>query len=93
VYLVECIAQCTQYKEDLEVTKITFNFWFELTQLITVEKHKHAKEVCRHIYDGLVDVMIEHLHYPEGNDRNDIFQGDRVQRTNFEIFATRWEMS
>jgi transportin-3 len=86
VYLVECLAQCTKYKEDLEVTKITFNFWFELTQLITVDKHKHAKEVCRHIYDGLVDVMIDHLHYPEGSDRNDIFQGDRVAEDKFRDF-------
>ena len=85
-YLVNCIAECTKYKEDLEVTKITFKFWSELTQLITVDKHKRAKEVFRPIYEGLVDVMIDHLHYPEGNDRNDIFKGDRVAEDKFRDF-------
>jgi transportin-3 len=85
-FLVQCIAQCTEYSEDLEVTKITFNFWCQLTQLITVEKHKHAKELFRPIYAGLVDTMIGHLHYPEGNDRSDIFKGDRVAEDKFRDF-------
>jgi transportin-3 len=85
-FLVQCIAQCTAYHEDLEVTKITFNFWYELTQLITVDKHRHAKEVFQPIYSGLVDTMIRHLHYPEGNDRIDIFKGDRVAEDKFRDF-------
>jgi len=85
-FLVQAIARCTAYPEDLEVTKITFNFWFELTQLITVDKHKHAKEVLTPIYAGLVDTMISHLHYPDGNDRADIFKGDRVAEDKFRDF-------
>jgi transportin-3 len=41
-FIVRAVAQCTEYNEDLEVTKITFNFWYELTQLITVDKHRRA---------------------------------------------------
>jgi transportin-3 len=85
-FLVECLAQCTAYDEDLEITKITFNFWYELTQLITVDKHKAAREVFRPYYAGLVDTMIAHLHYPEGNDRSDIFKGDRVAEDKFRDF-------
>jgi transportin-3 len=85
-FLVQCIARCTEYHEDLEVTKITFNFWYELTQLITVDKHRPAKEMFKPIYAGLVDTMIGHLHYPEGNDRTDIFKGDRVAEDKFRDF-------
>ena len=85
-FLVQTIAECTQYHEDLDVTKITFNFWYELTQLITVEKHKTARETFTDIYAGLVDTMIMHLHYPDGNDRSDIFSGDRVAEDKFRDF-------
>jgi len=86
LFLVECIARCTEYNEDLDVTKITFNFWYELTQLITVEKHVLAKELFKETYARLVDTMIKHLHYPEGNDRSDIFKGDRVAEDKFRDF-------
>jgi transportin-3 len=86
LFLVQCLAQCTEYNEDLEVTKITFNFWYELTQLITVDKHKTAKETFKPIYGSLVETMIGHLHYPEGNDRSDIFNGDRVAEDKFRDF-------
>jgi transportin-3 len=85
-FLVQCLAQCTEYNEDLDVTKITFNFWYELTQLITVENYKHAKEFYQPIYAGLVDIMIRHLHYPDGNDRTDIFNGDRDAEDKFRDF-------
>lgn len=85
-FLVQCIAHCTDYEEDLEITKITFNFWYELTQLITVDNYKHAKVYFQPIYAGLVDTMIKHLHYPEGNDRTDIFKGDRVAEDKFRDF-------
>jgi len=86
MFLVEALAGCTQYNEDLEVTKITFNFWYELTQLITVDKHKEARAAFIDIYAGLVDTMIMHLHYPDGNDRADIFKGDRVAEDKFRDF-------
>ena len=84
--LVHCLAQCTRYHEDLDVTKITFNFWDELTQLITVEKYRPAKELFTPIYEGLVETMIRHLHYPDGNDRDDIFSGDRAAEDKFRDF-------
>ena len=85
-FIVRAVAQCTEYNEDLEVTKITFNFWYELTQLITVDKHRRAKELFTAVYAGLVDTMISHLHYPEGSDRTDIFKGDRVAEDKFRDF-------
>jgi len=89
-FIVRAVAQCTEYNEDLEVTKTTFNFWYELTQLITVDKHRRAKELFAPIYSGLVDTMIKHLHYPEGRDRTDIFKADRVAEDKFRDF--RYEM-
>ena len=85
-FLVQCIYQCTEYHDDLEVTKITFNFWYELTQLITVGKHRAAKELFQPIYERLVVTMIEHLHYPDGSDLSDIFNGDRVAEDKFRDF-------
>jgi transportin-3 len=85
LFLVQSLAQYTEYKEDIEVTKVTFNFWYELTQLITVEKHKHAKELFQPIYEGLVDVMIEKLHYPDCL-LSDVFFGDRVSEDKFRDF-------
>ena len=85
-FIVRTVAQCTKYNEDLDVTKITFNFWYELTQLITVDKHRRAKELFTPVYSGLVDTMIGHLHYPEGSDRTDIFKGDRVAEDKFRDF-------
>jgi transportin-3 len=86
MFLVKTLAQCTQYNEDLEVTKITFNFWYDLAQLITLENRKPAREAFTEIYAGLVDTMIVHLHYPDGNDRSDIFKGDRVAEDKFRDF-------
>ena len=85
-FIVRAVAKCTEYNDDLEVTKITFNFWYELTQLITVDKHRRAKELFTPVYAGLVDTMIKHLHYPEGSDRIDIFRGDRVAEDKFRDF-------
>jgi len=85
-FIVRAVAQCTEYNEDLDVTKITFNFWYELTQLITVDKYRQAKEVFIPVYASLVDTMIRHLHYPEGSDRTDIFKGDRVAEDKFRDF-------
>ena len=87
LFLVQCLAQCTKYSKDPEVTKITFNFWYELAQLITTaDKYKPPKELFQPIYDGLTDTMIGHLHYPEGNDYHDIFKGDWVVEDKFRDF-------
>jgi hypothetical protein len=64
--------------EDVEVTKITFNIWYELTQLITVDKHRQAKELFLPLYPALLDTIISHLHYlVEKGDRTDIFHDFR----------------
>ena len=72
---VRPIAQCTEYNDkDLEVTKITFNFWYELTQLITLDKHR----LFLQLYPALLDNMVSHLHCPvEKGDRTDIFRDFR----------------
>jgi transportin-3 len=85
-FFVQSIAQCTEYHADLEVTKITFNFWYELAQLATAEKYRPAKELFTPIYERLVETMIRNLHYPDGNDRNDVFNGDREAEDKFRDF-------
>jgi transportin-3 len=84
--LVQIIAQCTAYKDDLDVARITFNFWYQLTLLVTLEKYRIAKATFTPIYAGLVDTMIAHLHYPPGNDREDMFNGDREAEEKFRNF-------
>jgi transportin-3 len=85
-HVVTSLVHCTSYQGDLDITKITFNSWYYLTQNITVEHRIREREYFIPVYKGLVDVMIGHLHYPEGNDRNDIFDGDRVAEDKFRDF-------
>lgn len=86
--LVEAIAEAASVDEDLEIVKFTFIFWYDLKQALTSPRYAEAREEYANIYLGLVDVMIHHLHYPNGPDveDNDLFQGDRDAEDKFRDF-------
>ena len=88
--LVECVGICASFNEDLEVTKFSFNFWYDLAQLITLDNYQEARKMYGPIYSGLVDVLIAHLHFPDGKDVTDSFDGDREAEEKFRSF--RYDM-
>ncbi|KAL8838222.1 MAG: hypothetical protein Q9170_002212 [Blastenia crenularia] len=86
--LVESILECCGRDQDRDATALTFLFWYEFKQIITLEKYKDAREQYAGIFSRLVDVMIQHLQYPnpENGNEADLFAGDREQEEKFREF-------
>ncbi|KAL2433279.1 mRNA transport regulator MTR10 [Exophiala dermatitidis] len=86
--LVECVLECCIRDRDREAISVTFIFWYELKQCLTLEKYMPARASLADLYSKLVDVMIKHLEYPtpEDGDESDLFDGDREQEDKFRSF-------
>ncbi|KAK9459739.1 armadillo-type protein [Lipomyces oligophaga] len=84
--LVEAVAECTAYDEDLEVVQFTFNFWYLLKQMLVLERYESARRELRDVYLSLVDIVINHLHYPYEEKGGDLFGNDREQEEKFRSF-------
>lgn len=86
--LVEAVLECCLRDQDREAIAITFNFWFELKQYVTLDKYVEARALLADLFSQLVDIMIKHLQFPtpEGNDETDLFDGDREQEDKFREF-------
>ncbi|EDK45683.1 conserved hypothetical protein [Lodderomyces elongisporus NRRL YB-4239] len=90
--LVEILLECTNNKEDLDVVKYTFQFWFLLKQLIVMPKFEEARNEFKEVYLKLISIIIALLTYPivEGDITNNLFDGDKEQEDKFKEF--RYEM-
>ncbi|KAL8917412.1 MAG: hypothetical protein Q9208_007967 [Pyrenodesmia sp. 3 TL-2023] len=86
--LVESILECCGRDQDRDAIALTFLFWYEFKQIITLDKYKDARLQYGDIFSKLVDVMIKHLEYPKpvGADEADLFDGDREQEEKFREF-------
>ncbi|KAI4159922.1 MAG: hypothetical protein L6R39_000298 [Caloplaca ligustica] len=86
--LVESILECCGRDQDRDAIALTFLFWYEFKQIITLEKYNEARLQYGSIFSKLVDVMIKHLEYPkpDGGDGADLFDGDREQEEKFREF-------
>ncbi|KAL8952278.1 MAG: hypothetical protein Q9222_001809 [Ikaeria aurantiellina] len=86
--LVESILECCARDQDRDAIALTFLFWFEFKQILTLEKYKQARIQYADIFGKLVDVMIKHLEFPsaEGTNEADLFDGDREQEEKFREF-------
>ena len=86
--LVEAILECCARDTDRDAIASTFLFWYELKQMITLDKYKLARNRFADIFAKLVDIMIKHLEFPrpEGPDEKDLFDGDREQEEKFREF-------
>ena len=86
--LIECILECCARDRDREAISLTFLFWYELKQMIVLERYQDALNVYADVFANLVDIMIKHLQYPtpEGPDERDLFDGDREQEEKFREF-------
>jgi len=85
--LVEAVLECCARDKERDVIGLTFIFWYELKQYITLERYAEARAKFADIFSKLVDVMIKHLEFPtpEG-DESDPFAGDREQEEKFRQF-------
>ncbi|KAI4092993.1 MAG: hypothetical protein LQ348_000821 [Seirophora lacunosa] len=86
--LVESILECCGRDQDRDAVALTFLFWYEFKQIITLDKYKETRLQYQDIFSKLVDVMIKHLEYPRPNgaDETDLFDGDREQEEKFREF-------
>ncbi|KAL8780488.1 MAG: hypothetical protein Q9213_006448 [Squamulea squamosa] len=86
--LVESVLECCGRDQDRDAIALTFLFWYELKQVITLDKYKQARIQYADVFGKLVDVMIKHLEYPtpEGANEADLFDGDREQEEKFREF-------
>ncbi|KAL8798578.1 MAG: hypothetical protein Q9182_006552 [Xanthomendoza sp. 2 TL-2023] len=86
--LVESILECCGRDQDRDAIALTFLFWYEMKQILTLEKYKQARIRYADVFGKLVDVMIKHLEYPtpDDGDDTDLFDGDREQEERFREF-------
>lgn len=86
--LVDAILECCAYDRDREAVSITFIFWYDLKQYLTLEKYMPARAALADLYSKLVDVMINHLQFPapDNENDNDLFDGDRELEDKFREF-------
>ena len=86
--LVEAILECCMRDQDRDAISLTFIFWYELKQYLTLEKYLRARASLADLFSKLVDIMIKHLEFPtpdSGNEK-DLFDGDREQEEKFREF-------
>lgn len=86
--LVELILESCARDKDREAIALTFLFWYEFKQMVTLDKYKEARHVYVDVFAHLVDIMIKHLEFPTptGPNENDLFDGDREQEEKFREF-------
>ena len=86
--LVETVLECCARDSDRDAISLTFIFWYELKQMVTLEKYIQARNEYANVFARLVDIMIKHLEYPNPHGANeaDLFDGDREQEEKFREF-------
>lgn len=86
--LVEAILESCARDSDREAISLTFLFWYEFKQMVTLEEYKNALNVYTDVFQNLVDILIGHMQYPtpDGGDESDLFDGDREQEERFREF-------
>ncbi|KAJ5216579.1 uncharacterized protein N7498_002986 [Penicillium cinerascens] len=85
--LVEANLECAARDWEREAVSLTFIFWYELKQQITIEKFVEARMNFQDIFSQLVDIMVKHLEFPNPEEgETDLFGGDREQEEKFRQF-------
>ncbi|KAL4892409.1 armadillo-type protein [Aspergillus ambiguus] len=82
--LVEAILECCARDWERDAVSLTFAFWYELKQYVTLERYTEARANLADIFSKLVDIMVKHLEYPRPEEgETDLFGGDREQEEKF----------
>lgn len=62
--ILEGILECIAYK-DLDIVKMTFNFWYGLAELLSQHQYENSKPKFQGIFSRLETIIIQHLRYPD----------------------------
>ncbi|GMF69914.1 unnamed protein product [Aspergillus oryzae] len=82
--LVEAVLECCARDWERDAVSLTFVFWYELKQYVTLERYADARVSYSDVFSKLVDVMVKHLEYPRPEEgETDLFGGDREQEEKF----------
>ena len=86
--LVEAVLECAARDQERDAISLTFNFWYELKQYLTLDKYMEARLQYVDVFSSLVNIMIAHLQFPkpESGNEADLFDGDRDQEEKFREF-------
>ncbi|KAI2621125.1 ARM repeat-containing protein [Hypoxylon sp. NC1633] len=86
--LVDAILECAAKDKGRDAIEFTFDFWYDLKQYLALDKYSEARREYLFVFAKLVDILLEHLEYPEpdsGNEK-DLFDGDREEEEKFREF-------
>ncbi|TPX35653.1 hypothetical protein SmJEL517_g01960 [Synchytrium microbalum] len=78
--LIEANIICTAI-DDLEVVRVTFPFWYHLSEMVIMEQYAAARTFLIPTYIRLTDIMIKHLKYP-----SDLGRWTALERDEFRDF-------
>jgi transportin-3 len=86
--LVDALLECAARDKGRDAIEYTFNFWYELKQLIVLDRYAQAKAQLVDVYSKLVDILMKLLEYPQSETANelDLFDGDREEEEKFREF-------
>lgn len=87
--LLEILLRFANYKEDLDIVKYTFKFWYELKSLLVLKNFEAQKNLFKPIFVNLMEVLIGHLKYPttaDTTDLNVLFNNNRENLDKFKDF-------
>ena len=86
--LVDAILESAARDRERDAISMTFAFWYDFKQYLTLEKYMQSRLHYVETYSKLVDVMMAQLEYPKSKngDEQDLFEGDRGIEENFRYF-------
>lgn len=86
--LVDAVLECAARDKEKDVIEHTFNFWYDLKQLLVLERYIESRLVMVDVFSKLVDVLVSQLQYPtpESGNELDLFDGDREAEEKFREF-------
>ncbi|KAJ5927896.1 hypothetical protein N7466_006852 [Penicillium verhagenii] len=85
--LVEAVLECCARDWERDAVSLTFIFWYELKQYITIDRYTDSRVNFLDIFSQLVDIMVKHLEFPSPEEgETDLFGGDREQEEKFRQF-------
>lgn len=85
--LVDVLLECCARDWERDAVSLTFIFWYELKQYITLDRYEDARTKFLSKFSSLVDIMVKHLEFPSPDEgETDLFSGDREQEEKFRQF-------
>lgn len=85
--LVEAVLECCARDWERDAVSLTFLFWYELKQYVTLDRYADARSKLSDVFSKLVDIMVKHIEFPRLEEgETDLFGGDREHEEKFRQF-------